>query len=134
MSLLIVNSLIKDAAICTFDTLSAKVSDMMRRARLAQLPIAHLHQGAGEVATVLSVPIGRYDPVFRAADLRDEVPIGLIEFIVNSPDKVINLAGAARQTQFDRLTDLLVESGFDVRVLSAAWMSLDERATPQCSQ
>ncbi len=108
--------------------LAERVSDLVRRARIVHLPIAHLHQGEHGAATALQIPIGRYDPVFKAVDLWDEFPNGLIEFIASSPSKTINLAGAIRQAQFDRLVELLADAGFVARIQSAALISLEDEA------
>lgn len=128
MSLLVVNARAPISSGRRFWSLTERVSDLVRRARVAQLPIAHIHLGDRGTATVLQVPIGRYDPVFNAVDLWHEIPSGLIEFLVNSPTKTINLAGAARDDQFERLCNLFTESGFQPRLQRAALLSLDGEA------
>jgi len=100
---------------------------MVRRARLARLPVAHLHVGLGGDETALRIPIGRFDPVFKAHDLRAKIPGGLIEFFVSSPSKTITFAGAAQRTQLNRLTELLSNTGFAPRILPSAWLVLDDR-------
>ena len=128
MSLLIVNARAPNVPDQRFLPLAERVTDLVRRARIAQLPIAHVHQGVRWAATTLQVPIGRYDPVFNAIDLWHEVPSGLIEFLVDSPSKTINLAGVIREAQLERLCSLLTESGFQPRLQQAALMSLDDQA------
>lgn len=106
--------------------LSTRISALARRARLAELPIAHLHQGTSGTASVLQIPIGRYDLVFRTRDLRRDFPAGLIEFLVESPVQTINLAGAVRPSQLTRLINLLAAAGIDARHIDGALISLDE--------
>ena len=97
-------------------------SRIHRRARLEQLPVAHLLQGARGGPAVLRIPIGRFDPVFKIVDLWDELPAELIEFIAGDP--TINLAGVFRHAQFERLQALLADAGFVARVPQAALVSL----------
>ena len=126
MSLLIVNSLSPSRGRGELTDLSARISALARRARLANLPIAHLHQGTSGTASVLQLPIGRYDLVFRTHDLRRDFPGGLIEFFVNSPGQTINLAGAVRPTQLRRLVNMLAGAGIAARHIDGALISLDE--------
>lgn len=128
MSLLIVNARAPNVPDQRFLPLAERVTYLVRRARIAQLPIAHVHQGDRRAATALQVPIGRYDPVFNASDLWHEVPSGLVEFLVRSPSKTINLAGLVREGQIERLCRLLTESGFQPRLQRAALKSLDDQA------
>lgn len=128
MSLLIVNSLVPSPGRGDLSGLSERISDLVRRARLAELPIAHLHQGASGAATALQMHIGRYDLVFRTVDLGRDFPKGLIEFLVSSPFGTVNLIGAIRSSQLRRLTELLAAAGIKTRVIDAALVTLDEES------
>jgi len=128
MSLLIVNSLTQGPSRGEFAELAEQVSAIVRRARLVELPIAHLHQGASGAHTALQIPIGRYDLVFRTMDLCCDFPRGLTEFLVHSPTRTIHMVGAIRRQQFRRLTDLLTSAGIDARMVDAALITLDEES------
>lgn len=128
MSLLIVNSLVPSSGRGDLSGLAERISDLVRRARLAELPIAHLHQGASGAATALQMHIGRYDLVFRTVDLGRDFPKGLIEFLVSSPFGTVNLIGAIRSSQLRRLTELLAAAGIKTRVIDAALVTLDEES------
>lgn len=128
MSLLIVNALAPVPAGLQQSTVADRICDLIRRARLADVPIAHLHQGRCGAATVLHIPIGRYDPVFKTQSLRSDFPKGLIEFLVNGPSRMIHLAGAARPEQLQHLTKLLASAGIQVKLIDAASIVLDEES------
>ena len=126
MSLLIVNSRVPRPGREDLTDLSDRISDLARRARLTELPIAHLHQGASGAATALQIHIGRYDLVFRTVDLCRDFPKGLIEFLVSSPSGTVNLIGAIRSSQLLRLTELLAGAGIKTRLIDTALITLDE--------
>lgn len=126
MSLLIINALAPVPAGLQRDTVTDRICDLIQRARLAGVAIAHLHQGRRGAATVLPIPIGRYDPVFKTQDLRSDFPNGLIEFLINGPSRIIHLAGAARPGQLQHLNKLLVSAGIAVKLIDAASIVLDE--------
>lgn len=126
MSLLIVNSLAPRPSRAELTGIAEQVSRVVRRARLAELPIAHLHQGVSGASRTLQIPIGRYDLVLRTVDLCRDFPKGLTEFLVTSPAKTIHLAGAIRREQLTHLTALLTRARIDARIIDAALVSLDE--------
>lgn len=128
MPLLIVNALAPLPAGLQQDTITDRICDLIRRARLTGVSIGHLHQGRCGAAAALPIPIGRYDPVFKTQDLRSDFPKGLIEFLVNGPSTVIHLAGAARPGQLQHLTKLLASAGILVKLIDAASIVLDEES------
>ncbi|NQY98255.1 MAG: hypothetical protein HRT82_13965 [Henriciella sp.] len=128
MPLLIVNALAPVPAGLQRDTITDRICDLIRRARLAGVSIGHLHQGHGGATTVLPIPIGRYDPVFKTQDLRGDFPKGLIEFLVGGPSRVIHLAGAARPGQLEHLSKLLASAGMQAKLIDAASIVLDEES------
>lgn len=115
MSLLVVNARAPGVDSRLLSGLADSVSSLIGRARFAEIPIAHLHQGASEAPFALKIPIGRFDPVFAARDLAREFPSELIEFLVHSPKKIINIAGLIRRDQLISLTSVLTQARFEPR-------------------
>ena len=126
MRLLVLNPRVTGPDDLRLGPLAVRIVDLLRRARFAQLPIAHLHE-ARNGAAALSIPIGRYDPVFKADDLARGVPIGLIDYLVASPSKTIKLVGAANRANIKRLRAMLADAGYDADVESQTIVSLDDR-------
>ena len=124
MSVLVLNArdIVADGHLAQHVTSSIK--EIVRQARFAERPIAHIHPAADGGATVLPIPIGRYDPVFRSNATDDAVPNGLIEFILRSPSAVIDVVGAGRVQHFDRLTDLMQRAGYQPRLYQPAIFTL----------
>lgn len=112
MCLLVVNTFSVSAAARDLHRVSERIRDLLLSARQVSAPIAHLHQKPLRNGLGLRVPIGRYEPVFRAEEVGARVPDGLIDYIVSSPTPLIKLVGAASQDQFDRLSLTLADAGY----------------------
>lgn len=115
MSLLVINSRVHGVTHARHRNLARGVSGLIQRARIAELPVAHLHQGALGQQLAMQIPIGRFDPVFTSPDLAGDFPPGLIEFLVRSSSKTINVAGLIRRDQLTHLTILLENTGYVAR-------------------
>lgn len=125
MRFLVLNARAADPDDQRFAPLTDRIIDLLQRARIAELPIAHLH-GAQDGAATLAIPIGRYDPVYKTDDLKREVPSGLIDYLVGSPSKSINLVGAASRANIKRLSALLADIGFAARMQAETIVSIDD--------
>jgi hypothetical protein len=125
MSLLVVNSRAPVFESRGLSGLAQSVSSLIGRARFAELPIAHLHQGASETPLALEIPIGRFDPIFATADLGRTFPSALIEFLVHSPSATVNLAGLIRRDQLRSLTSVLRQAGFEAKTRASVLMVFD---------
>jgi len=126
MSLLVINGRASGSGDGRLASVSLKIIELIRRARFLQLPIAHVHEAHSGAATRLQVPIGRYDPVFKASSLDGQLPSGLIEFIVRSPSRTIDLVGATSQTQLDQLCRVLRDAGFKPRIEPSMMVAFEE--------
>lgn len=125
MSLLVVNSRVYGMESRNCLGLAHGISSLIQRARVADLPVAHLHQGNPEMALAMWVPIGRYDPVFASTDLAAAFPPALVEFLVRSPSKTINVAGLIARDQLKRLTSVLENTGFVARTNASVIATFD---------
>lgn len=125
MSLLVVNSRAHGISQRRRSGLGQSVSDLIQRARFAELPIAHLHQGEVGGVLAMMVPIGRYDPVFASPDLARAFPAALVEFLVHSPSKTISVAGVISRDQLMTLTSVLGNSGFVAKTHASVLEILD---------
>ena len=115
MSLLVINSRVHDVSHARHRDLALGVARLIQRARMVELPVAHLHQGALGQQLAMQVPIGRFDPVFTSPDLARDFPPTLVEFLVRSPSKTISVAGLIRRDQLAHLTTLLENTGYAAR-------------------
>lgn len=125
MSLLVINAREPVADDKRARQVSALIMEIVRRARFDQQPIAHIHPAAEGNPTALPIPIGRYDLVFLSESANDLVPSGLIEFILRSPSKVIDVVGAAQEQQFDQLSGFMKRAGYKPRIDPQAIVTLD---------
>lgn len=95
-----------------------ELSNELRRriddARVAQRPVAFVHDRQGIGLNGLGLRVGRYEPIFNNAEF--SLPEGLIDFIVSSQDSEISLAGIAELDQFEELQSVLTRSGFPTRL------------------
>lgn len=126
MSVLVINARAVDPKDRRLIDLTARVRELVRRARFLQMPVAHLHAEKHGAGTALHVPIGRYEPVFKANERGRELPSGLIDFIVRSPSKTIHLVGAASQTYLRYLSQVLTDTGYEARMEAATVVSFEE--------
>ena len=126
MSILVINTFAEPQDRRSLRDVSSRIGDLVNQARTSKQPVAHLHQKRDRPAIGLRVPIGRYEPVFRAFDLSDDVPDGLFDFIVNSPTKTIKLVGAASRKQIQSLSGLLALVGYSAQVDTAAIVETSE--------
>ena len=125
MSLLVVNTRATGIESRGFAALVERASGLVRRARILELPVAHLHHGFRDDPLALNIPIGRFDPIFASVDLAVDFPGPLIEFLVHSPSRTINLVGFIRQDQLSNLSTILMRAGFDPKVHTSALVLFD---------
>lgn len=96
----------------------SKLGNKLRRriddARVAQRPVAFVHDRKGIGLSGLGLRIGRYEPIFNNAEF--SLPEGLIDFIVSNSDPEISLAGIAELNHFEELQSVLTRSGFPTRL------------------
>lgn len=95
---------------------SGRIGDLVNQARTSKRPVAHLHQKRLSRASGLRVSIDRYEPVFQSVDLSEGFPDALIEFILASPTRTIQLVGAASRAQFEQLSQLIQIAGYAAKV------------------
>ncbi len=126
MSILVINTFAEPQDRRSLNAVSSRIGDLINQARTSKRPVAHLHQKRDRPASGLRVPIGRYEPVFRALDLNGDVPDALFDFIVNSPTKTVELVGAASRNQIQKLTGLLHLAGFYAQVEPSAIVETSE--------
>ena len=120
MSILVINTFAQPQDRGRVDAVSGRIGDLVNEARTSKLPIAHLHQKRDKPESGLRVAIGRYEPVFQAFDLCEDVPEALFDFIVNSPTKTIKLVGAASWKQIKLLSGLIDVAGYSAQVEPSA--------------
>lgn len=129
MSILVINTFAEPQDRRSLRAVSSRIGDLINQARTSQRPVAHLHQKRDRPASGLRVPIGRYEPVFRAQDLiSGDVPEALFDFIVNSPTNTIELVGAASRDQIDKIRGLLDVAGYSAQVEPSAIVETSEES------
>ena len=122
MTILVINSFAEPQDAAALHAVSGRIGDLVNQARFTNTPIAHLHQKRSKRASGLRVPVGRYEPVFQAADLPEDVPDELFDFVVNSPSNSIKLIGAASREQIRRLRGLFDAAGYAAQIESSAFV------------
>ena len=122
MAILVINTFAKPQDAGSVQSISGRIGDLVNQARTSRTPIAHLHEKRSKSGSEFRIPIGRYEPVFQAMDLRDGVPDELIDFIVGSPSKTIKLVGAASWEQIKRLSGLIHVAGYSAQIEPSAFV------------
>jgi hypothetical protein len=95
---------------------SRKINALIEQARVAQRPLAFLQGTKGVSFDGIGLRIGRYEPIFTASDFGGTLPSGLIDFIVGSAAREIQLAGVASFYSFERLLGVLHRSGYTTMI------------------
>lgn len=98
------------------DKLRARIDD----ARVLQKPVAFVRRETGDGLSALGIHIGRYEPIFRAGQ---DLPDGLIDFIISSEDRNVSLSGVAEPNLFERMRSVLTRAGVPAELDASAILS-----------